>query len=368
MVRPYNFGPGPSQMPDAVLENAASEFMNWNNTGMSSMELGHRGPDFKKIIDDAIDNVYKLLNLPNTHKVLFMQGGARAQNAIIPMNLLNESRLCDFVVTGYWSEQTAKEASKYGVVNIASSSQDSFVSIPSVRKWKVNKSSSYIHICSNETVNGVEFSEWPDLNSINRGHIPLVVDMSSNILSKSMDFTKIGLAYASAQKNIGPAGLTLVIVNELLLKETNLRGMNICPRVFNYRNLIQTNSLYNTPPTYSIYMAGLMFKWLIDKGGIEAVEKINIEKSKLLYETLDSSEFYQTSVSPLFRSRVNVPFFLPNEDLNGVFIEGARKKGLINLKGHSAVGGLRANLYNSMPIDGIVNLVRWLKEFEINYG
>jgi phosphoserine aminotransferase len=297
-----------------------------------------------------------------------MQGGARAQNAIIPMNLLNNSRLCDVVITGYWSKQTAKEAAKYGTVNIASSSNGNYISIPSLSSWAINKKTSYIHICSNETVNGVEFCEWPDLNLIDRGHVPLVVDMSSNILSKCMDFTSVGLAYASAQKNIGPAGLTLVVVNESLLKDCNNRGMEICPSVFDYRNLIKTDSLYNTPPTYSIYMAGLMFDWLIKKGGIREIEKINMEKSKLLYETLDLSGFYQTPVLAEFRSKVNVPFFLPSEDLNDIFIEGARKQGLINLKGHSALGGLRASLYNSMPIEGVKALVNWLKEFEINYG
>ncbi len=368
MFRPYNFGPGPAQLPDVVLNKASKELFDWNNSGMSPMELGHRGSDFKKIIEKCLANASELLNLPSTHRLLFMQGGARAQNAIIPMNLLNESRLCDFVVTGYWSEQTAREALKYGITNISASSEGEFVSIPSTSSWLVNKKTSYIHICSNETVHGVEFFEWPNLTSIERENIPLVVDMSSNILSKRMDFSKIGLAYASAQKNIGPAGLTLVIVNEELLQDRSNRGLGICPTVFDYRNLIKTNSLYNTPPTFSIYVAGLMFEWLKEKGGVDEIEKINLEKSKLVYETLDSSDFYQTFVSVKFRSRVNIPFFLPNKQLYNFFIEGAKKRGLINLKGHSAVGGLRANLYNSMPIEGVKELVNWLKEFEINYG
>ena len=368
MVRPYNFGPGPAQLPDEVLIKASDELMNWKSTGMSSMELGHRGSDFKQIISRATESATKLLNLPSTHKLLFMQGGARGQNAIVPMNLLNESLLCDFVITGYWSEQTAKEAKKYGVVNVAASSTKNYTSIPSPESWKINKNTSYVHICSNETVHGVEFFEWPDLNIIGRGHVPLVVDMSSNILSKNMDFENIGLAYASAQKNIGPAGLTLVIIEESLLNNRDNRGLGICPSVFDYRNLIETTSLYNTPPTYSIYMAGLMFDWLIKKGGIDEIEKTNLEKSKLLYEALDLSNFYQTPVTDKFRSRVNVPFFLPNQDLNDIFIEGAKKQGLINLKGHSALGGLRASLYNSMPIEGVKALVNWLKEFENIYG
>ena len=368
MVRPYNFGPGPAQLPEDVLAKASDEMMNWNCTGMSSMELGHRGTDFKQIISKATESATKLLNLPQTHKLLFMQGGARAQNAIIPMNLLNEGRLCDFVITGYWSEQTATEAKKYGIVNIASSSQHNYISIPPLKSWKINKNTSYIHICLNETVHGIEFFECPDLNSIDRGNVPLVVDMSSNILSKNIDFTNIDLAYASAQKNIGPAGLTLVIIKESLLNEGNKRGLKVCPSVFDYRNLIKTDSLYNTPPTYSIYMAGLMFDWLIEKGGIDVIEKINLEKSKLLYEALDLSNFYQTPVPYQYRSRVNVPFFLPNQELNDIFIKGAKKQGLINLKGHTAVGGLRASLYNSMPIEGVKELVNWIKEFEINYG
>lgn len=368
MVRPYNFGPGPAQLPEEVLKKASEEMLNWNSTGMSSMELGHRGQDFRQIISRATENATKLLNLPSTHKLLFMQGGARAQNAIIPMNLLNENRQCDFVVTGYWSEQTANEAKKYGVVNVASSENKNFTSIPSLASWQINKNSSYVHICSNETVHGVEFFELPDLNLIERGHVPLVVDMSSNILSKNMDFANIGLAYACAQKNIGSAGLTIVVINESLLSDSNERGLSICPSVFNYKNLIKTGSLYNTPPTYSIYMAGLMFEWLIEKGGVTEIEKVNLKKSRLLYEALDSSDFYQTLVSYKFRSRVNVPFFLPNQELNEVFISGAKKQGLLNLKGHSALGGLRASLYNSMPIDGVRALVSWLKEFEINYG
>ena len=368
MSRPYNFGPGPAQMPTEVLSKASRGLLEWKKTGMSVMELGHRGTDFREIIENVTQKAIALLNIPDTHKLLFMQGGARGQNAIVPMNLMKNNFQCDYAVTGFWSDLSANEAKKFGKVNIATTIKGEPSFIEPYMNWTVQENSSYLHFCSNETVNGVEFPEWPDMTKIQRENVPLVVDMSSNILSKPMNFNKLGLAYASAQKNVGPAGLTIVIIKESLLHESPARGLGICPKVFDYSNLIQNSSLYNTPPTFAIYVTGLMFEWLLKEGGLEEIAKKNFEKSKLLYDTIDSSDFYRHNVSKKFRSRVNVPFFLPKQDLERFFIDGANKRGLINLKGHSAVGGLRANLYNSMSMKGVKELVDWLNEFEKKYG
>ena len=366
MTRVFNFSAGPAALPESVLAQAASEMLDWHGTGMSVMEMSHRGSDFMGIHAEALADLRELLAIPANYKILFLQGGGLGENAIVPLNLMRgksgHQNEADIVVTGVWSEKSYKEAQRYGQMNIAASAVDSgFTQVPSMDSWKLSKNSAYLHICTNETINGVEYHFVPEV-----GDTPLVADMSSHILSRPVDVSKYGLIYGGAQKNIGPAGLTIAIVREdLLLNDAGeSRAHPMCPSVFNYKTLAETDSMYNTPPTYGIYIAGLVFKWLKAQGGLVAMEAQNRAKAALLYGYLDSTDFYANHVNQTDRSLMNVPFFLKDESLNNAFLQGASEAGLKQLKGHRAIGGMRASIYNAMPLAGVEALVAYMKAFE----
>jgi phosphoserine aminotransferase len=361
--RPYNFSAGPAVLPQAVLEQAAAEMLDWNGSGMSVMEMSHRGKEFMGIAAQAEHDLRELLAVPRHFRILFMQGGGLAENAIVPMNL-SRGRMVDVVVTGAWSKKSAQEARRYADVGIAASNEaDGHTSLPAPGTWQLRKGTQYVHLCSNETIHGVEYQTLPDLAALGCD-APLVVDCSSHILSRPVDWQRVGLAFAGAQKNIGPAGLTLVIVREDLLGH----AMAICPSAFDYKTVAENDSMFNTPPTYGIYIAGLVFKWLKAQGGVPAMEAQNIAKANLLYNYLDASDFYVNRVAPEGRSRMNVPFFLRNEALNEAFVAGAKASGLLQLKGHKSVGGMRASIYNAMPLAGVQALVSYLDGFAKQHG
>ena len=369
MSRPYNFAPGPSAIPDSVLERAAGEMLDWGGTGTSVLEMSHRGKHFLQIHEKALADFKSLLGLDADHEVLFMQGGASAQNAIIPMNILGPSAQCDYVNTGHWSTKSIAEARNYGDVHVAASSaDDGFSRIPEASSWSVRSTSSYLHICGNETIHGVEYFEWPSMSTLGAPDVPLVVDVSSHVLSRPMDFSNIDLAYGGAQKNIGPSGLTFVILKRSLIADRRPSAMAHCPSVFDYRKVLANDSLLNTPCTFAIYMAGLMFEWIANEGGVAAMGERNRKKAQTLYAALDASSFYSTRVRADCRSQMNIPFFLPDERLYEVFLKEATEAGLLNLKGHKALGGLRASLYNAMPLSGVEALVAFLKRFEREHG
>jgi phosphoserine aminotransferase len=360
MLRVYNFSAGPAMLPEAVLRQASEEMLDWHGSGMSVMEMSHRGPEFIGIYERAVADLRELLSIPENYKVIFLQGGGLGENAIVPMNMLRGKSEIDVVVTGTWSEKSAQEAAKFAKVNIAASAKaDGFTHIPSVSSWKQSAGAAYLHICQNETIDGVEFQDAPDI-----GDQILVSDVSSMILSRPMNVSKYGLIFGGAQKNIGPAGLTIVIVREDLLGG----ALAYTPDVFNYAVQGKADSMYNTPPTYAIYIAGLVFQWLKKRGGLVAMEAHNCAKAALLYDALDASNYYRTKVQKAFRSRMNVPFFLPDERLYAPFLKGADERGLLQLKGHRSVGGLRASIYNAMPIEGVQALVSYLAEFEASHG
>jgi len=342
-------------LPRAVLERAQSEMIDWHGSGMSVMEMSHRGKEFTGILNKTETDLRTLLNIPQNYKVLFLQGGAIAENAAIPMNLLGSGE-ADYVVTGAWSKRSVEDASAYGKINVvASSAAENFTHVPAFDCWNLNPNAAYLHICTNETINGVEFDGLPDA-----GNVPIVADMSSHILSRPIDVNQYGVIYGGAQKNIGPAGLCIVIVREDLLD----RALPITPAVFNWKTQSENQSMINTPPTYSIYIAGLVFEWLLSLGGVEAIEKINIKKAGLLYDYIDSTDFYFNKVAVKNRSRMNIPFFLKDESLNDAFLKGAEAQGLLQLKGHRMVGGMRASIYNAMPIEGVEALIHYMQQFE----
>ncbi len=346
-------------MPLEVLEQAAAEMTNWNGSGMGVMEMSHRGKEFVSIYEQAEADLRELLAIPSHFKILFMQGGGIAENAIVPMNL-SRGETVDVVVTGSWSEKSFKEAGKYCTPQLAATAVEShFTTLPAPAQWQLSKGAQYVHICTNETIHGVEFHSLPDLKALG-SDAPLVIDFSSHVLSRSVDWARVGVAFGGAQKNIGPAGVTLVVVREDLLGH----ALKICPSAFNYKTVADNGSMYNTPPTYSIYMAGLTFQWLKRQGGVAAMEQRNIAKAKLLYDFLDSSSFYSNQVAHDCRSRMNVPFFLADESRNDAFLAGAKAAGLLQLKGHKSVGGMRASIYNAMPIEGVQALVDYLRAFE----
>lgn len=359
-MRPWNFSAGPSVLPLSVLEQAAAEMTNWQGSGMSVMEMSHRGADFMRIRDEAEQDLRDLLHIPEEFCVLFMQGGAQAQNALVPLNLmsLGEHNQADYVVSGSWSNKSFKEAQRYGDVALAASSGDEFNYFPEPASWQLRPTASYVHACSNETIGGVEFNDWPRLD------VPLIIDASSNILSRPIDFTKVDMVYAGAQKNAGPAGVTMVIIRKNLLGVAHAH----CPSALNYELVAKNGSMFNTPPTYAIYMAGLIFKWLKAQGGVEAIEKANIEKSQRLYAYLDNSTFYRNTVEKSVRSRMNVPFLLADPDLDKLFLVEAEKAGLLQLKGHKSVGGMRASIYNALPIAAIEALIEFMQKFEAQHG
>ncbi len=377
MARPYNFSAGPATMPEAVLQQAAAEMLDWHGTGMGVMEMSHRGAAFGEILERAEHDLRTLLAIPDHFRVLFSQGGALAHNAIVPLNLVGRrpQRRIDVVVTGAWSQKSATEAARYGDVHVAASGADQgFTTLPDPATWRLRADASYVHLCSNETIHGVEFHTLPDLVALG-SDAPLVIDFSSHVLSRPIDWSRVGLAFGGAQKNIGPAGLTLVVVREDLLGH----ALPICPSVFDYRALAEAHSMANTPPTYAIYIAGLIFQWALaqregDLTGVAALEARNRAKAQRLYEAIDRSSLYVNDVDPACRSRMNVPFFLRGDDgqplrdtahpRNVAFLRGAQERGLLQLKGHKSVGGMRASLYNAMPMAGVEALIDYLQAFE----
>ena len=355
----FNFSAGPAVLPKEVLQQAASEMLDWHGSGMSVMEMSHRGPEFISIYKQAESDLRELLAVPPNYKILFMQGGGLGQNAIIPLNMVGccpQPATIDFIHTGSWSGKSIKEAKRYANVNVAASSEaNGFTAVPPQDTWNLTRHAAYLHICTNETIDGVEYNFVPE----SLPKVPIVADMSSHILSRQIDVSQYGVIFAGAQKNIGPAGLTLVIVRDDLLED----ALAICPSAFHWKTVAEHESMFNTPPTYAIYIAGLVFAHLKKLGGVAAMEKINIEKARLLYEALDADDFYQNRVAPDNRSRMNVPFFLRDESLNDKFLAGAKARGLLQLKGHKSVGGMRASIYNAMPLEGVQALVDYLNEF-----
>ena len=354
----YNFSAGPAVLPKEVLQQARDEMLDWHGSGMSVMEMSHRGKEFMSIAEKTERDLRELANIPSNYKILFLQGGASSQFSMVPLNLLHGKTKADYINTGQWSTKAIEEARRYCNVNTAASSADkNFTYIPPQDQWHLDPEAAYVHYTSNETIGGVEFHWVPQLDS--SGDIPLVVDMSSDILSRPLDITRFGLIYAGAQKNLGPAGLVLVIVREDLLG-TPLPGT---PTLFDYQVHAKNDSMYNTPPTYALYITGLVFEWLKRRGGLAEMEKTNIAKANLLYELLDSTDFYRCPVAAADRSRMNVPFTLKNPALDDEFLKQAETCGLLQLKGHRSVGGMRASIYNAMPIEGVAKLVAFMKAF-----
>ncbi len=375
MAAIWNFSAGPAVLPKVVLEQAAAEMMDWQGSGISVMEMSHRGPQFKQILHEALTDFRELLQVPQTHHILFMQGGAIAQNAIVPLNLMQGYERAAFVDSGAWSAKTIKEFARYGHADIVARSvelayngvvrQKVNTYVPEIELQRVAKNSAYLHFCANETINGVEFQGLPDLSALGLDDIPLVCDVSSNILSRPENVSAYGVMYGGAQKNIGPAGLTFAIVREDLLCR---QALDVCPSAFNYRLVAEQVSMYNTPPTYAIYIAGLVFKWLKAMGGLSVMAELNRRKARLLYQTIDASDLYVNEVRHCDRSLMNVPFILRDEKLNAAFLDQAQQCGLIQLKGHQSVGGMRASLYNAMPYEGVVALVEFMRGFEKEFA
>jgi phosphoserine aminotransferase len=360
MTRVFNFSAGPAALPEPVLQRAAQEMLDWQGSGMGVMEMSHRGREFIAIHADAEARLRRLLAVPAHYKVLFMQGGAIGENAIVPMNLLGNKKSIDFIDTGEWSKKTMKEAKKYATVHVAASAAASgYTEVPERSSWQLDADAAYVHICSNETIGGVEYHFTPEV-----GAVPLVADMSSNILSRPVPVEKYGLIYAGAQKNIGPAGLTIVIVRDDLLG----RALPITPSAFDYQQQAENDSMLNTPPTYAIYIAGLVFEWIEQQGGLVAMEAHNAAKAALLYDYLDATAFYTCPVARGSRSRMNVPFKLKDDSLDAAFLKGAEAAGMVQLKGHRSVGGMRASIYNAMPLAGVQALVDYLRSFEARHG
>ena len=360
MTRVFNFSAGPAALPEPVLRQAADEMLDWHGSGMSVMEMSHRGKEFIAIHAEAEALLRELMAVPTNYKVLFMQGGAMAENAIVPMNLLRGKASADYINTGEWSKKSIKEAKKYARVNVAATSEAShFTCIPKRDTWQLDPDAAYVHICSNETIGGVEYHFTPDT-----GDVPLVADMSSSIMSRPVEVAKYGLIYGGAQKNIGPAGLTIVIVRDDLIGQ----ALPITPSAFDYKQQADNDSMLNTPPTYGIYIAGLVFKWIKAQGGLAGMEVHNRAKAALLYDLLDASEFYSSPVAREDRSLMNVPFKLHDEALDEAFLKGAQARSMIQLKGHRSVGGMRASIYNAMPLNGVKALVAYMKDFEASHG
>ena len=360
MTRVFNFSAGPAALPESVLRKAAEEMLDWHGSGMSVMEMSHRGKEFIAIHAECEALLRELLQVPPNYKVLFMQGGAIGENAIVPMNILRGRTGADYVNTGEWSKKSIKEAGKYAKVNVVASSEAThFDRIPRPETWQLDPNAAYVHICANETIGGIEYHFTPDT-----GDVPLVADVSSNIMSRPMDVAKFGLIYGGAQKNIGPAGLTIVVVRDDLLGG----ALPITPSAFNYAEQAANDSMLNTPPTYAIYIAGLVFNWIKDRGGLVAMEAHNWAKAAVLYDYLDASSFYRSPVQREDRSLMNVPFKLQAEALDTAFLKGAEARGMVQLKGHRAVGGMRASIYNAMPVEGVQALVAYMKEFEASNG
>lgn len=364
-MRLHNFCAGPATIPTQVLQQAQSQLLDYNGLGASVMEISHRSADYIAVAQKAESDFRKLLNISDDYTVLFLQGGAALQFSSVPMNLFGQGGVADYLVTGTWSNKAYNEAKRLagaglGAVNLVADNSDKPNGVPCVSDWQLSDKATYFHYCSNETIHGIQLGV-DELSNITS---PLVADMSSDILSKPIDVNKFGVIYAGAQKNIGPAGLTLVIVRNDLLEQAH----PLCPMVMNYKNQAQADSMLNTPATYSWYLAGLVFEWLLAQGGLEAIAKINKQKADLLYQTIDNSQFYRNEVNKKYRSVMNVPFFLADSNLDKVFLEQAKQAGLLNLKGHRVVGGMRASIYNAVTLESVQALVAFMQEFEKTHG
>ena len=356
MSRIYNFSAGPAMLPEEVLKTAAAEMLDYHDSGMSVMEMSHRSKIYQSIIDEAEADLRKLIGIPENYKVLFMQGGATLGFAMIPMNFMVKGKI-DLINTGVWTKKAIKDAKLFGEVNVvASGEENGFKKIPDVKSIKFNPDADYVYMCDNNTIYGTKFKEYPET-----GNVPLICDMSSCFLSEPIDVKKFGMIYAGAQKNVGPAGVTICIIHDDLLARTPRQPL---PAYLDYRLHAENGSMYNTPPTYGIYICGLVFKWLLKEGGLAARKANNEKKAKILYDYLDSSKFFKPYVEKDSRSLMNVTFRTPSDELDAEFLEGAKKYRFTNLKGHRSTGGLRASLYNAMPIAGVEALVKYMKEFE----
>jgi len=360
MSRLFNFSAGPAMLPEAVLSKAKQEMLDWHDSGMSVMEMSHRGKDFMSIASKAEADLRQLMAIPDNYKVLFLQGGASSQFAMLPMNLAVEKKSADYFNTGAWSKKAIAEAKRYCDVNVVWSGEDNnFSATPEASDYTLNPEAAYVHYTPNETIGGVEFPFIPET-----GDVPLIADMSSTILSRPIDVSKFGVIYAGAQKNIGPAGLTMVIIREDLITD----AQDGTPSMFQYSTHAKNDSMYNTPPTYGMYLAGLVFEWLLENGGLDAMAKTNERKAAKLYATVDESSFYQNPVEVRSRSWMNVPFTLADAELDAAFLKGAATKGLVTLKGHRSVGGMRASIYNAMPEAGVDTLIEFMQAFEAEHA
>lgn len=367
-ARPYNFSAGPATLPEPVLRRAAAEMLDWQGCGVGVMEMSHRSPPFAAIFGGTEARLRELLAVPAEFEVLFMQGGAIGQNAIVPLNL-SRGAPTDHVLSGHWSLRTHQEALRYGEARVAADNAPARrgaprTTLPAPAGWRLGTDAAYVHVCSNETIDGIELHELPDLRALG-SEAPLVIDCSSHFASRPIDWSRLGAAYAGAQKNLGAAGLTIVCVRKDLIGH----ALRICPAAFNYATVAAHGSMYNTPPTWSIYVAGLVLEWIAGEGGVAEIERRNVAKAALLYEAIDGSAgFYRNEVEPACRSRMNVPFFLRDDALQAPFLDGAAERGLLQLKGHKSVGGLRASLYNAMPLEGVRQLVAYMREFAARHG
>jgi phosphoserine aminotransferase len=357
----YNFAPGPAMLPSEVMRQAQEEFLNWKDTGISAMEISHRSKEYIAMAEESDQDLRNIMSIPDNYKILFLQGGATSQFAGVPMNLLGEGQVADYIHTGQWSAKAIKEAKRHGQVNVAATSKDqNFMTIPDRETWKLTENAAYVYYCSNETIGGLEFQETPDV-----GNVPLVCDLTSHALSRPIDVSRYGVIIAGSQKNIGPSGLVIVIVRDDLIGEESTSHI---PRLMDYAHMAATDSMSNTPATYSWYMAGLVFKWIIKMGGLEAMEKRAISRSEKLYSAIDNSDFYSNPVDIRYRSRMNVPFTLADDSLDGKFLQGCEAVGLVALKGHRDVGGMRASIYNAMPEEGVDALIDFMNDFEKENG
>lgn len=376
MNRPWNFAAGPSTLPLEVLQQAADEMCDWHGRGTSVMEMSHRSKQFGRIRDEAEADLRSLLAVPDDFEVLFMQGGGSAQNAIVPLNLIDRtgSGRADYVLSGHWARKSWTEAQRYGDIAVAATAETPaeidgrsygpWCWLPETSRWHVRPDAAYLHLCANETIGGIEQTVMPDMAALGAPDVPVVADMSSNILTRPVDFSRLGVVYGGAQKNAGPAGVTLAFVRKDLMGH----AMPHCPSVFDYANVAKAQSMFNTPPTYAIYMAGLVFKWLLAHGGVAAMAAASQRKSQALYDCIDSSDLYENRVDPAWRSRMNVPFLLHDESLNAAFLAESEAAGLLALKGHKSVGGMRASLYNAMPLEGVLALIDFMRDFEARHG
>ena len=356
MARVYNFSAGPSMLPEEVLRTAAEEMMEYGNSGQSVMEMSHRSKEYQAIFDETEANLREIMNIPDNYEVLFLQGGASTQFAMVPLNLMTKNGKADYIITGQWANKAYKEAARYGAAReVASSKDKTFSYIPKTTAADFDPEADYVHICMNNTIYGTKYHTLPET-----GDVPLVADISSCILSEPIDVTKFGMLYAGAQKNVAPAGVTIVIIRKDLIGN----AMDITPTMLNYATHSENGSMFNTPPCYAIYIAGLTFKWIKKMGGLEKMKEINEKKAKILYDFLDNSKLFKGTVVPEDRSLMNVPFVTGNEELDAKFVAEAKKAGFVNIKGHRSVGGMRASIYNAMPVEGVEKLVEFMKKFE----